>query len=128
MVKLKMEMILLVIIGGGLGAALRYIMGMSIAHFLPYPFPIGTLAINVLGSFLIGILFFVFNDSSFQELFRSFIIVGVLGGFTTFSSFSLETVGLLNNGRYGAAMIYVLASVSLGLSATMLGMKLMRAG
>lgn len=128
MVKIKMELILLVAVGGAIGAVLRYLMGMSIALALPYPFPLGTLAINVLGSFLIGVLFFVFNESSWQEMFRAFVVVGILGGFTTFSAFSLETLGLINNGRYGAAMIYVLASVCLSLGAVMLGMKLLRAG
>lgn len=123
-----MELILLVALGGAIGAVLRYLLGMGIATALPHPFPIGTLTINVLGSFLIGMLFFLFNDSAWQEMYRAFVVVGVLGGFTTFSAFSLETLGLLNTGRYAAALIYVLLSVGLGLGAAILGMKLLRAG
>jgi fluoride exporter len=128
MVKLKMELIILVALGGALGAVLRYLMGMGVAELLPYPFPLGILLINILGSFLIGLLFFVFNDQNWQELFRAFVVVGVLGGFTTFSAFSFETLGLLNNGRYAAALLYVLLSVGLGLAAAMLGVKLLRLG
>lgn len=124
--KTKLIIILLVALGGAVGAVIRYLVGMAIARLAPYAFPFGTLTINIIGSFLIGVLFFAFQGSPKEEILRALVIVGVLGGFTTFSAFSLETIGLMTNGRYLAALAYICGSVFLSLSACMIGMRLMR--
>lgn len=109
---------LLVFVGGGLGAVLRY--GTTLA--LPRPdaaaFPWATLAVNLAGSLAIGVLAGVLVG---KDAARLFWVTGLLGGFTTFSAFSLETLGLLQSGRTGAAAAYVLASVLGGLALAGLG-------
>ncbi|MGB0998418.1 MAG: fluoride efflux transporter CrcB, partial [Pseudomonadales bacterium] len=96
--------------GGALGAMARYGLGL---YFTVQTFPWSTLTINIAGSFIIGALWSLFAEQAwFLSWGRLFLVVGVLGGFTTFSAFSLDTLLLLNNGRVVAAITYALASVS----------------
>lgn len=98
--------------GGAIGAVLRYLTGLAIA------FPFGTLAVNIVGSFLIGVLWVALAD---RGQWAPLLITGILGGFTTFSAFSLDTLRLVNEGRAPMAALYVLASVTLSLGAVALG-------
>ena len=107
--------VLSVALGGALGAVLRYLVGLAVA------FPLGTLTVNVVGSMIIGIVWALFNAKGLQA-WLPFIMTGVLGGFTTFSAFSLDTVRLVEAGRLAAAGGYVMASVLLSLAACAVGL------
>ena len=119
--------ILLVFVGGGLGAAARYLLQGAVYRFTGAGFPYGTIAVNVLGCFLIGLLM-----SSMEERFlaapslRIFLTIGILGGFTTFSSFSYETMVLLREGDLLAGGLNIIASTVICLGATWLGLGLGR--
>lgn len=117
-----MQTLLTVALGGALGALGRYGAVGLINEVLGKHFPYATLAVNVLGSFLIGVAY-VFVIEKFHTLpeFRALVMVGFLGAFTTFSTFSLETVGLLEEGRVMAAGAYILSSVILCVMATFTG-------
>ena len=122
-----MNMILLVALGGAVGSVARYLMASSIQSATGYQFPLGTVLVNILGCFLIGILYvlLVARPDPRHEL-RALLIVGVMGGFTTFSSFSLETVTMAMNGNYGGATLNVVVSVAACLLGTVLGISLAR--
>ena len=113
----------LVFVGGGIGATARYGLQGVVYRVSGAEFPYGTLVVNVLGSFLIGVLM-----TSFEERFmvnpslRVFLTSGILGGFTTFSSFSFETMALLRVGSYGLGLMNVAFSVVICLGATWAGM------
>lgn len=112
-----------VFIGGGIGAISRYLAGIQVAKLWGTDFPYGTLLINILGSFLIGVVasyFTLFSNTANQDL-RLFLIVGILGGFTTFSSFSLETLILLQRGELLLALGYILLSVFISLMMVFFG-------
>lgn len=98
--------------GGGLGAVIRYVLSSLIGRHAGTTFPWGTLVVNLIGAFCIGLVTslaaYKFNMS---EMMRAFLVTGVLGGFTTFSAFSLETSLLLTRGENGAAIGYIMASV-----------------
>lgn len=108
--------------GGVCGALLRYWVSNGIGNLFGRDFPYGTLTVNVLGSFLIGLLSFILlpRFETNPEL-RLALIVGLLGSFTTFSSFSLETIGLLQEGAIFRAFTNVILSVALCLLATWIG-------
>lgn len=114
---------LLVGFGGFLGAVLRYWFGSLVQAVVGGRFPVGTLAVNVLGCFCLGILMGVmeFRQSLSPEV-RLFAIVGVLSGFTTFSTFSYDTVELLRAISPASAALNLIASLALGLAATWLGL------
>jgi fluoride exporter len=107
----------LVALGGAVGSVLRYLMVAAIGA------PWGTAAVNVLGSFLIGLLFVGLGARDGWQLF---LMTGLLGGFTTFSAFSLDALKLMDTGAPIQAAIYVLGSVSLSLAAVALGMAIAR--
>lgn len=109
--------------GGAIGAVLRYLAVLFAAKVNPGSFPIGTLLVNLVGSFLIGLLMVRFGQS---EPARLFLITGILGGFTTFSAFSWDTLQLLQRGEFAAAVIYVIGSVALSFVAVMIGFELGR--
>ena len=114
-----MWMLIWVGLGGAVGAMARYSLGLL---FAGQTFPWGTLTINVAGSFIIGALWsFCGEQNWFISWGRGFLLVGVLGGFTTFSAFSLETLLLINNGRIAVATTYVSTSVGLCLLGVWLG-------
>jgi CrcB protein len=115
----------LVFLGGGLGAAARYVLQGLVYRFLPATFPFGTFAVNIIGSFLIGFLMAALEGRFLvTPALRVFLAIGVLGGFTTFSSFSYETLMLLREGSYALGAINILATVVLCLSATWMGLVL----
>ncbi|MEN5060885.1 fluoride efflux transporter CrcB [Luteimonas sp. TWI1416] len=118
---------LLVFLGGGLGAALRHGVNL-LALRAGTTFPYGTLCINVVGSLLMGVVVGWFAArSGLSPSLRLFLMTGVLGGFTTFSAFSLEAALLYERGQLGLAVAYVLASVTLSIGGLFAGMALVRA-
>jgi CrcB protein len=118
---------LIVFLGGGLGAALRHGVNLAAARLLGTAFPYGTLTVNVVGSLAMGLLaaWFAFRGDALQS-WRLFLTTGVLGGFTTFSTFSLDVALLYERGAYGLATLYVLASVALSLAGLFAGLALVR--
>ncbi|MFN8233068.1 MAG: fluoride efflux transporter CrcB [Actinomycetota bacterium] len=113
---------------GALGALARYGLGGLIAQRFPTLFPWDTLVINVSGSFVLGLLFVVLTERwNAPPMLRTALTIGFLGAYTTFSTFSLETVRLLEDASYGLAMLNVGASLALGLGAAWLGLTLGRA-
>jgi len=109
-------------LGGALGAVARYLMLSSVYHLLGRDFPYGTLFVNVLGSLLMGFLYIMFTEKwlSFGE-FKLPILVGVLGAFTTFSTFSMDSLQLLEQGQWLSATSYILLSLIVCISMTWLG-------
>ncbi len=117
-----------VAIGGAIGSVLRYLIQTHSLQWFGTSFPYGTLLVNVAGSLLIGFLSFILLERiTVSEEVRFAILVGVLGGFTTFSTFSFETLNLIQQGNFISAMGNVLVSVSLCLFACFLGLSLARA-
>jgi CrcB protein len=118
----------LVIVGGGIGAGLRHGMNIGAARLLGTDFPWGTFAINVFGSFLIGAAaaWFAFRNDAASQSLRLFMTTGILGGFTTFSAFSLDFALLFERGEIMAAVWYVVGSVGLSLLAIFAGLWLVR--
>ena len=120
-----MKIYLIVFFGGGIGAAARYWLSGCVYRFLDPVFPYGNLVVNVTGSFLIGILMALFEERFVVDpMIKVFLTIGVLGGFTTFSSFSYETVALLRSGELLFAGLNIILSVSLCLAGTYAGMLL----
>jgi len=114
-------------VGAAIGANARYYVGQWIASWLGVSFPGDTLFINLSGSFLIGVIATVMGERILDgPPWRLILIVGFLGGYTTFSSFSFEVVSLLQEDRWLAASAYVVASVVLGVGACLLGITLAR--
>src|ERR1044071_1631314 len=108
--------------GGFLGAAARYLLGGAIHRWLPATFPWGTFVINLTGCFGIGLVAALAEERmTLGPTTRLFLTVGVLGGYTTFSSFGYETIVLLRESSFGAAAFNVLAQVALGLLAVVAG-------
>lgn len=114
---------------GAIGAVLRYLVASGVYELFGRGFPYGTLIVNLIGSFLIGYLFVWFLDrSAASEAWRLAVLVGLLGSFTTFSSFSLETYNLVITGYYGRALANIIVSVSLCLLGTWVGVSVARYG
>lgn len=114
--------IVAIALGGALGSVLRYLMANAVQVFAGRQFPAGTLAVNVIGSLLIGVLYvWLLERAPAAAPVRAFWMVGVLGGFTTFSSFSMETFNLIAQAAYARALMNVLLSVVLCIGATWLG-------
>ncbi len=105
---------LIVSLGAALGGGLRYWVSNAAYKFLPSTFPYGTLAVNLIGSFLLGIIIFVFDQ---KELItpgmRLFLTIGFCGGFTTFSTFSLETINLLKDSQFIPGLLNILLNLFL---------------
>jgi CrcB protein len=107
--------------GGALGSVLRYLLGRLVQGGVHTAFPVGTLTVNVLGCVLVGVLSRYFLNNEVHAVLKSALIVGFCGGFTTFSAFSLEAVGLLSGGAAGKAFLYVTTSIVLCLAGTAIG-------
>ena len=118
-----MTPLLSIALGGALGASARYLTGLAALRLFGAGFPWGTLTVNVLGSFLMGLLFVLLGQGG---RFSPLLMTGLLGGFTTFSAFSLDAVALYDKGAVGLAGIYVLASVILSITALIAGIALAR--
>ncbi|GJD33494.1 fluoride efflux transporter CrcB [Methylobacterium aerolatum] len=118
----------IVFLGAGIGGGFRHGLNLAVARLLPgFGFPLATLIINVLGSVLMGVLAegFALRGAAGHPA-RLFLTTGVLGGFTTFSTFSLDAIALYERGETTAAAVYVFASVALGLLGLIAGMALVR--
>lgn len=119
--------ILLVGLGGGAGSILRYLCQRWFADVYSHSFPWGTFAVNITGCFLIGIFWgLTFKTFDSNEHWKLFLMTGICGGFTTFSAFTLEGIGLIREQKLGLFFLYVAGSVVVGLAITLLGMKLTR--
>jgi CrcB protein len=118
---------LIVFLGGGLGAALRHGINLAAARALGTAFPYGTLLINITGSFIMGLVaaYFAFKGDASQH-WRLFLTTGILGGYTTFSAFSLDAALLYERGEIGMAALYVIASVALSIVGLFAGLALVR--
>ena len=113
--------------GGALGALSRYWLTVSIERFNGTGFPLGTFMVNLLGSFLIGLLNILFAEKlSVADQWRPVIITGFLGAMTTFSTFSLDALLLFQQGHYNTALFYVLSSVMICIFAAYVGMQIAR--
>lgn len=118
---------LLVFIGGGLGSALRHGINVLAARFWGVQYPIGTLSINILGSFLMGVVVeYLAMKSGLSQHVRLFLTTGVIGGFTTFSTFTLEIATLSARGEIIWAGLYVASSLIFGVGGFYAGMALVR--
>lgn len=119
---------LLIGLGGALGSMARHGCNQLALKYLGNDFPWGVMGINILGSLLIGIIvgLLAFETDWSQDI-RAFVVVGMLGGFTTFSAFSLDAVLLWERGAFGSMLLYVAGSVLLSLVATFGGLSLVRA-
>jgi CrcB protein len=120
-------MLLYVALGSAIGGVSRYLLGGLVQRMLDTTFPAGTLLVNVTGSFLLGaIIRYALETPSLTPEVRAFLTIGVCGGYTTFSTFSYETMALLEDGEWSRAGVYITASVILSLVATFLGLALAR--
>lgn len=123
-----MPMLLQIALGGAVGACLRHLLGWQVTRLTGMGFPWGTLTVNVLGSFVMGLAAMYLvrrTDPDLQHL-APFLMTGLLGGFTTFSAFSLETVLLVERGRPGLAVTYAAGSVVLSVGAFAAALALLR--
>jgi len=123
-----MNKILLVAAGGAAGSVARYVLGSQTLRWFGPDWPYGTFAANIIGGLLIGALagFLAYRGDADQERLRLLLQVGVLGGFTTFSAYSLETAVMLERKAYGAAVSYASASVLLAIAAVFAGLLISR--
>lgn len=113
-----MRTVLLVGLGSFIGGVARYLLSLFIQNKAVNSFPYGTLTVNVFGCFLIGIVYGLFVRSGLSSEWRLFLATGILGGFTTFSTFSYESMTLMREGQAGTALLYIGFSLVLGLLAT----------
>lgn len=118
---------LIVALGSGIGGVLRHAVNVGAARVIGTGWPYGTFAVNVVGSFVMGVIagYFAFKGSGSQR-WLLFLTTGILGGFTTFSAFSLDVAVLFERGRLGATASYLLGSVALSIAALFLGLAIAR--
>ncbi len=122
-----MSPILLVALGGAIGSVLRHLtIQQVIVRLYAAPFPFGTMLVNVIGSFLIGVIMMKFASQTSHETAKLFLVTGILGGFTTFSAFSWDALQLLQRGQVAQAIGYIGGSVVVSLMAVALGALLVR--
>ena len=121
-----MKYLLFVAIGGAFGAVSRFLLSTWVHQMWEGKLPLGTLAVNMLGSFAIGVVYVMIERQVVHPDWRGVLMVGFLGAFTTFSTFSLEAITLLENGQLGSAAIYVSSSLLLCVLATWLAISLTR--
>jgi len=121
------RLLLIVTAGSGIGGAARYLIQYYAQSKLSFNFPWGTWAINIIGSFIIGLFFALSEESKFisQEA-RVFLMAGLCGGFTTFSAFTIENYKLIQNGQATTALLYIVSSVVVGILAIYAGIALVK--
>ena len=110
--------------GGAIGSLARYLIGVFLQN-TKSGFPLSTFLVNVIGSFAIGIIFYILKDTNNENL-KAFIIVGFLGGFTTFSAFSIDALNLIIEKQYFTSMLYISMTLIFSLSAVLLGFLFVR--
>ena len=115
--------ILLVALGGAIGATCRYVISNIVDKSIKGTFPISTFIINMLGCLLMGIFYGLSLKMNISENYRAIIVSGILGAFTTFSTFSMEGFTMLKNGEYLLMLSYILVSIIVGLVLVFIGMK-----
>jgi CrcB protein len=116
-----MRILLLIGAGSFAGGIFRYLLSQYVQTKSVSTFPFGTLAVNIIGCFLIGIVFGLAGKGNLSHELKLVLATGVLGGFTTFSAFSNETFTMFRDGQFWFAITYILASVFVGLAATFIG-------
>jgi CrcB protein len=117
---------LLILLGGGAGSLARYLAGSAIAGRLGARFPVGTMVVNVTGCFLIGLIMTLLTERQPHPYWRLALVVGFLGGYTTFSSFEWETYSAVREGGFWIGLANIVGSVGLGYAAVWLGTLLAR--
>ena len=115
-----MKIVLAIGTGSFFGGILRYLLSQFVQSKFLSAFPFGTLTVNIIGCFLIGLVFGLTDRGTLTPEWRLFLATGMIGGFTTFSAFSFETVGLLRDGQLWYATAYIVGSVIIGLLATLI--------
>ena len=124
---MNISVLFAVALGGALGAVFRYILMSGIVHFIHTGFPFSTFVVNVTGSFTLGLLTEVMDYKwTVEPEMRSFLVIGVLGSFTTFSAFSQDVVFLIERGEFPLAFLYIVLSVLLSIAGILAGMYLLR--
>lgn len=121
-----MQMILAIAAGGAAGSVLRHLAGKGAMALFGAGFPYGTLFVNVAGSMLMGVFVGLLAQTQTSQELRAFLTVGLLGGFTTFSTFSLDVISLYERGQTGTAALYIALSLILSLSGIFAGLLLTR--
>lgn len=117
-------MLWIVALGSAIGGAARYLVGTGTARLIGPGLPVGTFVVNVTGSLAIGVLMRWSFDGQHSQALRTFLTIGVCGGYTTFSALSYETLSLAQDGAWGRAAVYAGGSLILGLAATAAGVAL----
>ncbi len=120
-----MTSLIQVALGGAIGASCRYLTNVGAMRLLGSGFPFGTLIVNIVGSFLMGVLVVMFAERGGNQ-FAPLLMTGILGGFTTFSAFSLDAVNLYQRGDLMLAAVYVLGTIAVGLLALIAGLAIAR--
>ncbi|MBI4378001.1 MAG: fluoride efflux transporter CrcB [Nitrospinae bacterium] len=116
-----MTKIMLLVAGGATGTVTRYAVSGLTHRYFDGTFPIGTLVVNLIGSFLIGLIWGLWETSNISSNTRTFIFIGILGGFTTFSSYTMETVNLFRDGEIKLGLTNILANNIIGLLLVFIG-------
>lgn len=115
---------MLVGVGGAIGSILRYLLGLLFTKYTSNGFPWATFSVNIIGSFAIGYLMAYLAAMSQQQDLKMLLVTGLCGGFTTFSAFTFENIKLIQSGQTTIALIYIFASILLGVAAVFFGMQL----
>jgi fluoride exporter len=121
-----MKIVLLVGLGSFIGGISRYLVTLFVQNKILSAFPYGTLVVNITGCFLIGVIYALSERANWNPEWRIFLATGIMGGFTTFSSFSNETVSMLRDAEYWPAFSYIALSILIGLAATFGGISLIK--
>ena len=122
-----MQLILLIGFAGFLGTIARYLFGQFIFQVFPVTFPYATLLVNILGCFIIGLLYgWLEKENIYSSEWKLIFTTGFCGGFTTFSAFSIENMQLIRDGQFGLAILYIFLSVVIGISVTFGGVSIIK--
>lgn len=121
-----MKILLAIGLGSFIGGVARYLITLQVQNKFLSTFPFGTLVVNIAGCFLIGLVYGLSEKGNINVEWRLFLATGILGGFTTFSSFSNETVSMLRDAQYWQAFSYIAFSIIIGLAATFGGISLIK--
>lgn len=118
----KIKWLIIIGLGGALGSISRFLVQFAVGRYLTITFPLGTFIVNITGCFLIGLIYGLADKYAWMTVeWRLFLITGICGGYTTFSSYSFEGLTLFKQGNYTYFILYVVLSVVLGLLATLVG-------